>query len=69
MATIDDVERMARMAGLAVAPEDLERLAPVLTALYADLDRLIVLPIADLEPAFMPRLGGAVPDEDPPPTR
>ena len=44
MATVDDVEVMARMVGLAVAPDDLERLAPALATLYTDLDRLIVLP-------------------------
>lgn len=65
MATIDDLERMARLAGLSVSPGDLERLAPALQALFADLDRLMALPIADLAPAFTPRLGGGAPEEDP----
>lgn len=65
MATIDDLARIAHLAGLSVSPEDLERLAPVLETLYADLDRLRALPIADLEPAFTPRLRGGAPEGDP----
>jgi hypothetical protein len=59
MAASDDLERMAHLVGLSLPPADLERLAPVLQTLFADLDRLMALPIADLEPAFSPRLGGA----------
>ena len=61
MATTDDLKQIAHLAGLSVSPEELERLAPALEALYADLDRLRALPIADLEPAFTPRLDPVVP--------
>ena len=61
MAITDDLKRIAHLAGLSVSPEELERLAPALEALYADLDRLRALPIADLEPAFTPRLDPVVP--------
>jgi Asp-tRNA(Asn)/Glu-tRNA(Gln) amidotransferase C subunit len=57
----DDLERVAHLAGLSVSSEEMERLAPALETLYADLDRLRALPIADLEPAFTPRLDLAVP--------
>jgi Asp-tRNA(Asn)/Glu-tRNA(Gln) amidotransferase C subunit len=60
----DDIARMAHLAGLSVSPGDLERLAPALQAMFADLDRLMALPIADLEPAFTPRLGGGAPDDE-----
>jgi hypothetical protein len=60
----DDIARIAHLAGVSVPPGDLERLALALQALFADLDRLMALPIADLEPAFTPRLGGGAPDED-----
>ena len=62
MVTVDDLERIARLAGMSIPRSDLERLAPLLQALYADLERLKALPIADLEPAFTPRLPG--PTED-----
>ena len=65
MAPSDDLERMAHLVGLSLSPADLDRLAPVLQTLFADLDRLTALPIADLEPAFSPRLGGGAPEEDP----
>lgn len=55
MATVDDLERMAQLAGLGIARPDLERLLPIVDALYADLDRLTALPIAGLEPAFTPK--------------
>ncbi|HYM90480.1 MAG TPA: hypothetical protein VEW91_02455 [bacterium] len=55
MATVDDLARIAHLAGLSITRSDLERLAPILEALYADLDRLRKLPIAELEPAFTPR--------------
>jgi len=64
MSAIDDIARMAHLVGLSLPPADLQRLAPALQTLFADLDRLMALPIADLEPAFSPRLGGA-PEEDP----
>ncbi len=56
MAVIDDLERMARLVGLSLSREDLGRLEPPLGTLYADLERLLALPILDLEPAFTPRL-------------
>jgi len=56
--TVDDLERIAHLAGMSIPRSDLERLAPLLEALYADLDRLRNLPIADLEPAFTPRPSG-----------
>jgi Asp-tRNA(Asn)/Glu-tRNA(Gln) amidotransferase C subunit len=65
MAMLDDLARMAHLAGVSVSPGDLERLAPALQALFADLDRLMALPITGLEPAFIPRLGGGGLDEDP----
>ncbi len=55
MATVEDLARIAHLAGLSIARSDLERLAPILEALYADLDRLRKLPIAELEPVFTPR--------------
>ena len=61
MATTDDLKRFANLAGLSATPEEVERLAPALETLYADLERLRALPIADLEPAFTPRLDPAVP--------
>lgn len=54
MATVDDLARIAHLAGLEIARSDLERLAPILEALYAELERLRALPLADLEPAFTP---------------
>ena len=64
MATTEDLKRMAALAGLPIPAEDLERLAPSLGTLYAELERLMALPIADLEPAFSPRLPGLIPPED-----
>jgi len=55
MATVEDLERIAALAGLRIARGDLERLLPFLSSLYADLERLGALPIAGLEPAFTPR--------------
>lgn len=63
MATVQDLERLAHLARLPVSPKELEALAPFLETLYADLDRLMALPIADLEPAFAPVLSIAVPGE------
>jgi len=61
VATTDDLKRIADLAGLSATPEEVERLAPALETLYADLERLRALPLADLEPAFTPRLDPAVP--------
>ena len=55
MATVEDLERIAALTGLRIARSDLERLLPILNALYADLERLSALPVAGLEPAFTPR--------------
>jgi Asp-tRNA(Asn)/Glu-tRNA(Gln) amidotransferase C subunit len=55
MATVEQLEQIAALAGLRIARSDLERLLPFLDALYADLERLSALPIAGLEPAFTPR--------------
>ena len=63
MATSEDLRRLAVLTGLRISDEDLERLAPLLAALYAELDRLMALPIAGLEPAFSPRLPGFAPPE------
>jgi hypothetical protein len=63
MSVADDLERMAALLGLEISRSDLERLAPLLHALYADLDRLTALPIAGLEPHFTPRLQGPEPPQ------
>jgi len=54
MPTVDDLARIAHLAGLEIARSDLERLAPILEALYAELERLRALPLADVEPVFTP---------------
>ena len=56
MATGEDLERIAVRVGLSVPRKDLERLAPLLETIYADLDRLRALPIEGVEPAFVPAL-------------
>jgi len=63
MSTVEDLERLAHLAGLSVPSKQLERLAPLLETLYADLDRLRALPIADVEPAFAPALTAIAPDK------
>jgi hypothetical protein len=52
----DDLGRLARMLGLAVPPDALERLAPAVAKVYADLDRLRDLPIDARRPALPPLL-------------
>ena len=52
--TIDDLARMAALAGVVIPGADLERLLAPVAALYEDLDRLRALPIACVEPAFTP---------------
>jgi hypothetical protein len=52
--TIDDLVRMAALAGLVIPRADLERLLPPVALMYEDLDRLRALPIARVEPAFTP---------------
>jgi Asp-tRNA(Asn)/Glu-tRNA(Gln) amidotransferase C subunit len=54
MATADDVARVAGLLDLRIPREELERLAPLVSALLADLERLRDLPIDDREPAFVP---------------
>ncbi len=49
---VDDLARMAALLGLRVTREDLEQWAPLLQALFGDLERLTDLPIEDREPAF-----------------
>ncbi|HLW58493.1 MAG TPA: hypothetical protein VKV57_01065 [bacterium] len=58
MLTIGDLGRIAHLAGVRMTQVDLERLLPLVDALYVDLDRLTALPIADLEPAFTPKPWG-----------
>jgi Asp-tRNA(Asn)/Glu-tRNA(Gln) amidotransferase C subunit len=65
MISVDDLERMARLAGLSVPRADLEHLAPHLQALYADLARLMTLPIAGVEPAFTPTVVVGPPGKGP----
>jgi len=64
MATVPDLERLAHLAGLSASAEELQGLAPLLAALYADLDRLMALPISDRAPAFAPVLSAGTPSED-----
>ncbi len=52
--TIDDLARLAALAGVVIPRADLERLLPSVAGLYEDLDRLRALPIAGVEPAFTP---------------
>lgn len=59
MVTTEDLKRIAVLTGLSIPDGDLERLVPLLGTLYAELDRLMALPLAGLEPAFSPRLPGA----------
>jgi Asp-tRNA(Asn)/Glu-tRNA(Gln) amidotransferase C subunit len=63
MATVQDLERLAHLAGLSASAEELEGLAPLLETLFADLDRLMALPIHDLAPAFAPVLSAGTPSE------
>ena len=52
--TIDDLARMAALAGVVIPGADLERLLAPVAGLYEDLDRVRGLPIAGVEPAFTP---------------
>ncbi len=47
-----DVATLARMLGLAISPDALERLAPAVAKMYADLERLRDLPIDGRLPAL-----------------
>jgi|GEM_PF-2229110 len=49
-----DLERLARMLGLAIPRDALERLAPAVAKMYADLERLRDLPIDGRVPALPP---------------
>ncbi len=53
MSLTDDLAHVADALGLRIPREDLERWAPMLIALFADLERLIDAPIDDREPAFV----------------
>lgn len=46
--------QLARVLGLSLPQDALERLAPVVSRVYADLDRLRALPIDDRRPALPP---------------
>lgn len=46
--------QLARMVGVSLSPDALDRLAPVVSKVYADLDRLRALPIDDRRPALPP---------------
>ena len=52
--TIEDLARMAALGGVVIPPADLERLLPLVAALYKDVEGLRVLPISAVEPAFTP---------------
>ncbi len=49
----DALAHTADLLGLQIPRGDLEQWAPILLALFADLERLIDLPIEDREPAFV----------------
>ncbi len=53
MSATDDLAHVADAFGLRISRDDLKRWAPVLAALFADLERLIDAPIDDREPAFV----------------
>lgn len=53
MSATDDLAHVADVLGLRIPREDLARWAPMLIALFADLERLIDAPIDDREPAFV----------------
>lgn len=63
MAAVQDLERLAHLAGLSASTEELQGLVPLLETLYADLDRLMALPISDRAPAFAPVLSAGTPSE------
>lgn len=46
--------QLARMLGVSLSQDALDRLAPVVSKVYADLDRLRALPIDDRRPALPP---------------
>lgn len=46
--------QLARMLGLSLPQDALDRLAPVVSKVYADLDRLRALPIDGRRPALPP---------------
>lgn len=52
------------MLGLTIPPDALERLAPAVAKMYADLERLRDLPIDDRRPALPPLLPAAVPETE-----
>jgi hypothetical protein len=50
----DDVARLARALDLAIPADAIERLAPAVAKMYADLERLRELPIDGRLPALPP---------------
>ena len=46
--------QLARVLGLSLPQDALDRLVPVVSKVYADLDRLRALPIDDRRPALPP---------------
>jgi Asp-tRNA(Asn)/Glu-tRNA(Gln) amidotransferase C subunit len=50
------VEGLARAAGLALSPEELQALTPVVARTLAMLERLEALPVASAEPATQYRI-------------
>ncbi len=56
---VDDLARLAGLFGVQVLRSELEQWAPQLRELFADLARLLDLPIEEREPAFL-GAGGAV---------
>ncbi len=53
MSATDDLAHVADAFGLRISRDDLKRWAPMLVALFADLEHLIDAPIDDREPAFV----------------
>ncbi len=49
----DGLARIAKLSNLSISDDDLEHWAPILAALFADLERMIDMPIEDREPAFV----------------
>jgi hypothetical protein len=66
MSAVDDLAVMAGLLGVHVSRGDLERWAPLLRAILADLERLRDLPIDDREPAFVAGRLSAPPAGDQP---
>jgi|GEM_PF-6704915 len=50
---VDDLAQLAGLFGVQVLRSDLEQWGPQLRSLFADLERLLDLPIEDRGPAFL----------------